>query len=329
MTQLSVCVVGVGSIGGWLAASFADGGAQVSAIARGATLERLRTSGLELVRGLGPDAPRSSYEIRAQEDPTLLEPPDVVVVAVKATALAAVAPTVAALLRDHTRVLTAMNGVPWWFLDNLPGPYAGAHLTSVDPGDVIRGSVPTGRVVGGVVHSACSVDAPGIVRWHGGSQLIIGPAAEGVRTDDIAEVLTAGGLDVPQAALIQRDVWFKLWGNMTVNPMTMLTGVTIDTLMADDRAVEFTTAIMFEAKAIGDRLGLHIDQQPQDRHRITRTLGAFRSSMLQDADAGRPIELDALLGAVLELGEITGVATPSASALFAMARLSARERGLY
>ena len=181
------------------------------------------------------------------------------------------------------------------------------------------------------VHASCSLDAPGVIRHRVGHGLIIGEPAGGdtPRVRALAELLTKAGFGVTLSPQIQRDVWYKLWGNMTVNPVCAITGATSDRVLDDELVRDFISAVMLEAKAIGARIGIPIAEQPEDRHQVTRKLGAMRPSMLQDVEAGKPVELDALVAAVRELGQLTQVPTPCTDALLGLARLHARVRGLY
>jgi len=225
-----------------------------------------------------------------------------------------------------------MNGVPWWFLQGgFGGPVAGAHLQAVDPGGKIEAGIPARHVVGCVVHCSCSLDAPGVVRHHFGNGLIIGePSGESTsRVAALGELLARAGIDARISPQIQKDVWYKLWGNMTVNPISMLTGATTDLILNDDLVRGLISTIMLEAKEIGARIGIPIAESPEDRHTVTRRLGAFKTSMLQDVEAGRAVELDALVSAVRELGQLAGVQTPFTDALLGLARLRARQLGLY
>ncbi len=331
MTQ-KICIYGAGAIGGWLGARLAAQGAAVSAVARGATLAALRTHGLRL-REAGADGAvaERAFAVQASDSPFDLGPQDLVIVAVKAPAMAEVARAIAPLLGPDTAVLTAMNGVPWWFLQGFGGPLAGTRLESVDPGGAIAQAIDARRVIGGVVHASCSVDEPGVIRRHFGNGLIVGEPAGGdtPRLAALADLLRAAGFDTTVSAQIQKDVWYKLWGNMTINPISAFTGATADRILDDDLARGFVSAVMLEAREIGARIGVPIDQTPEDRHAVTRKLGAFKPSMLQDVEAGRSVELDALVASVRELGQLTGVATPFTDALLGLARLHARVRGLY
>ena len=322
-----VCIVGAGAIGCWLAAAYARAGCSVSLLARAATLTALRRDGLVLCSG----DRREVHAVRASDQPAELGPQDLVVVAVKGPALSAVAPQIGALLGPHTFVLTAMNGVPWWFLHGFGGAFAGRRLASIDPDGSIEAAIATDRVVGGVLHVSCSVDAPGVVRHGFGNRIILGQPAGGSegRASAVAAPLAAAGIDAPVTPDIQREIWFKLWGNMTMNPISAITEADSHQILDDELVREFSSRVMIEAKAIGERLGIPIGQEPADRHAVTRKLGQFRTSMLQDVQAGRPVELDALVSAVRELGGLTGVATPFTDALLGIARLHARVRGLY
>ena len=269
--------------------------------------------------------------VHVSHDPAHLGVQDLVIVAVKGPALAAVAPAVAQLLGPKTVVLTAMNGVPWWFFDGLPGACQGLQLDSVDPGGSARAHIPSAQVVGAVVHLSASSPAPGRVRHGNGNALIIGQALGGVdeRVQALAALLSDAGLSVTASDRIQREVWFKLWGNMTMNPVSALTGAPCDRILDDPLVRGFCSAVMLEAQAIGAAIGIPIDQDPEQRHAVTRKLGSFKTSMLQDLLAGRPLEIDALVGAVREIGQRLGLATPNIDALLGLVRLMASERGLY
>lgn len=322
-----VAIVGAGAIGGWLGVHLARSGCELSALARGETLAALQRDGLQL---------RSADHlmqapVTASQNSAALGVQDLVILAVKAPALAEVTRQIGPLIGRHTVVLTAMNGVPWWFLDGFGGVLAGTRLTSTDSARQIARDIPVRHVVGCVVHASCSVDAPGVVRHHFGNGLILGEPGGGSseRVQALATLLQRAGFNASVSPQIQKDIWYKLWGNMTVNPISALTGATTDRILDDDLVRGFVSSVMLEAKAIGERLGIPIDQQPEDRHAVTRKLGAFKTSMLQDVQAGKPLELDALVSAVRELGQLTGVATPFTDVLLGLSRLQARTLGLY
>ena len=324
---MKVCIYGAGAIGGWIGSALARAGCSVSVVARGATLDALQLHGLRLREGDRV----TSQAVASSALPADLGVQDLVVLAVKAPSLPDVARQIAPLLGPKTIVLTAMNGVPWWFLQGFGGALAGTRLTSVDPDGTLTAALPAQRIIGCVVHASCSLTEPGLVQHHFGNKLILGePSGEKTaRVQQLAALLEKAGFEAPVSAQIQKDIWFKLWGNMTVNPISALTGATTDLIMGDELVRGFISQVMLEAKEIGARIGIPIDQQPEDRHQVTRKLGAFKTSMLQDVEAGKAVELDTLVAAVRELGQLTGVATPFTDALLGLARLQARVRGLY
>ena len=319
---MRVCVLGAGAIGGFIGTRLAAAGTEVSALARGATLDALRTHGWRLETG----GELVTAPVRAVAAPAELGPQDVVVLAVKAQSARSAAAVIGPLLGPETMVLTAMNGVPWWFFDGFGGPCQGRHLDSVDPGGAIAAAIGLPHVIGAVVHISCSVPEPGLVRHHNGTSLIIGEPGHQVsgRVRAVAGLLGAGSLDVTVSEAIHTAVWYKLWGNMTVNPVSVLTGATADLILDDELVRGFCQAAMGEAQQIGALIGCPITESPQDRNTVTRKLGAFTTSMLQDARAGRGLELDALVGAVREIGAIVGVPTPAVDALYGLTRLWAR-----
>jgi 2-dehydropantoate 2-reductase len=329
---MKACVYGAGAIGGWVGSALVRAGLPLNVVARGATLETLRRQGLTMVRGKGSEETRDRIEVRAVDDPAELGAQDIVVIAVKAPALASVAARIAPLLGPETLVLTAMNGVPWWFFEGgFGGALAGTRLGAVDPGGAVSRAIPARHVIGGVVHASLSLDAPGVVRHQFGNGLLLGELSgeATARVGRLAGLLAEGGIEARVSPCIQKDVWYKLWGNMTVNPISALTGATTDLMLNDDLVRGFISTVMREAGEIGERLGLAIAETPEDRHAVTRRLGAFKTSMLQDVEAGRPVELDALVAAVRELGGLVGVKTPFTDALFGLARLQAHRLGLY
>ena len=291
-----VCIVGAGAIGGLIGAELAASGrAEVSAMARGATLSALQKHGwrLQTAEGL-VQAP-----VRAAQSAAELGTQDLVFIAVKGPALAQVAPEMA--------------------------------LQSLDPGGAIARTLPMPRVVGAVVHASAATLEPGVVSHKMGRGLIIGEPSGGSseRCEQIADLLRCAQFDVTHSEHIRIDIWYKLWGNLTMNPVSALTGATIDRVLADPLVRAFCSVAMEEAAEIGRRIGCPIDQTPEDRHRVTAQLGVFKSSMLQDVEAQRPIELDSIVSAVREMGQRLGIATPNIDALLGLTRLFGRMRGLY
>jgi 2-dehydropantoate 2-reductase len=329
---MRITVVGAGAVGGlmagWIGRAAAPGELQLAAVARGATLQALRRDGLRLEL---PGAEFAAVPLQATDDAAALGAQDLVIVAVKGPALAQAAPVVAELCGPHTNVLVAMNGVPWWFFDGLPGPCANLHLESVDPGGTIRAAIPTARVLGCVVHLSSMAVAPGVIRHVNGRGLIVGEPGGGrsARLDALAALLVRAGFEVTRSERIQRDIWYKLWGNMTMNPVSALTGASCDRILDDPLVRAFISRVMLEAREICRRIGVPIDQEPEARHAVTRKLGAFKTSMLQDLEAGRPLEIDTLVGAVQDIGRHLQLPTPDIDALLGLVRLAAQTRGLY
>lgn len=327
-----VCVVGVGAIGGvfaaWLGSRLPAGRIALSALARGETLRALQADGLTWQDA---DGAEQRVALHASSDAAALGPQDLVIVSVKGPAMPAVAEQIRPLLAPHTTVLVAMNGVPWWFFDGLGGECAGLQLQAVDPGGRTAAALPTHHVLGCVVHVSAAAPQPGHIARIKNNQLIIGEPAGGIsdRVQAVAALLEGAGFAVKQVPCIQHEIWFKLWGNMTMNPVSALTGAPCDRILDDPLVRAFCSAVMLEAQAIGARIGCGIDQVPDDRHAITRSLGSFKTSMLQDVEAGRAIELDALVGAVREIGQHLGLATPHIDALLGLTRLMGRMRHLY
>jgi len=335
---MKVCIFGVGAIGGYIGYRLGAAGCDLSGVARGATLGALREKGLRLLEG----DRAVSVPIRAREDPRDLGPQDLVVLAVKSPALAEVAPRVAPLLGPETVVLPAMNGVPWWFFHGFgsrlgsarnPGgvDLAGSVLRSVDPTGSIAAAIPPGRVIGCVVHVGASCPEPGLVKALPLKRLIVGePTGESTpRLASVSAALRDAGFEVEVSSSIQKEIWYKLWGNMTMNPVSALTGATMDRIIDDPLVYRFCCDVMAEAKRVGARIGCGIDQTEEDRMAVSRTLGAFKTSMLQDVEAGRPLELDSIVASVREIGALVGEPTPNIDILLGLSRLAARTRGLY
>jgi len=331
---MKVCIVGAGAIGGFIGARLAaTGGCDVSALARGATLQALREHGWRLLQNdaliRGP--------VLATEHASELGVQDLVVIAVKGPSLPDVARQIGPLLGANSVVLPAMNGVPWWFAQAIP-VLRGESLRSVDPGGHIAAAIPYARVVGCVVHMGTSLSEPGFVKHKTGRRLIIGEpdqavtgsnSGESLRVARLAALLSGAGFDIRVSSAIRSNVWYKLLGNLTMNPISALTGATTDRVLDDPLVLEFCSSVMKEAAAVGAGLGCEIVESPNDRHDATRRLGAFRPSMLQDVDAHRMIELDSIVGAVHELGQRLGLPTPNMAILFGLTRLFGRVHGLY
>lgn len=324
---MKICIYGAGAVGGFIGALLAHTGHSIHVVARQATLKALQKNGLRM---LSNDR-LFTETVRVSDNPADLGVQDMVIVAVKATAMTQVAHGIAPLIGPDTIVMTAMNGIPWWFFDGFGGSYAGTRLASVDPDGSIAGLIPSAQVVGCVVHGSFFLHEPGFVHHVFGKRLIIGEpdGSDSERVRKLGQLLGSASLDVEISKSIQTDIWFKLWGNMTMNPVSAITGATCDQILDDPLVNRFCLDVMAEASRIGAKIGCPVTQSGEERNAVTRKLGAFKTSMLQDATAGRPVELDALVSAVREIGQITGEPTPIIDILLGIARLHARVHGLY
>lgn len=334
---MKICIVGAGAIGGFIGAKLAATGShEVSALARGDTLAAMQQHGWRLNTDVG--LVQAALH-RASSTAAELGVQDLIVIAVKSQALADVAPTLAPLIGKHTLILPAMNGVPWWFMQNQKQDGLQAiwdkPLQSIDPRGLIQQALPADQVIGCVVHASTSVESPGLARHHGGQKLIVGEpkgeadGANSTRVSLIAQAFSDAGFEAVHSKDIRYHIWYKLWGNITMNPISAITGATIDRLLSDKLVRDFCTSVMLEAQAIGLRIGCVIDESPEDRHAVTSKLGGFKTSMLQDVEAGRTIELDAIVGAVREMGERLEMHTPNIDALLGLTRLLGQSKNIY
>lgn len=328
---MKITVVGLGAVGGLLAAKLALAGHEVGALARGRSLQAIRERGLLLRMGGREDR----ATLQATDDARALGQQDLVVIALKGQALPDAAPGLTPLIGPRTLVVPAMNGVPWWFLQThaMAARLAPSdrHLASVDPRGSIAHALPLPQVLGCVVHLTCSQPEPGVVHHGFGERLIFGEPEGGgsERVARVAAAFEAAGFKAEASPDIRREIWFKLWGNMTTNPVSALTGATADRILDDPLVRSFLLRAMAEAAEIGAQVGCPIEQSGEDRLVVTRQLGAFKTSMLQDSEAGRPLEIDALVTAVHEIGVRLGLTTPNIDTVLGLARLMARTRGLY
>jgi 2-dehydropantoate 2-reductase len=324
---MKIAIIGAGAVGSLIGARLAAGGGEVGMIARGATLAALNAHGIRLQA----DGGIRSVPVRAEREPAALGVQDLVVIAVKATALADVATSIAPLLGPETVVVTAMNGVPWWFFADEKVPFAGTELRTLDPSGLLPRAIPVRHVIGCVVHLSSACPEPGLVKPGFGNRLILGEPGGGAsaRLDALVALLQRAGFDAEASTDIRTDIWYKLWGNMTINPVSAITGATADRILDDPLVRAFCLAAMQEAAAIGARIGCPITQSGDDRIEVTRKLGAFKTSMLQDAEAGKALEIDALVTAVHEIGKLVDVPTPAIDGLLGLTRLFGRTHRLY
>ena len=313
---MRIGIIGAGAIGGWIAARLALAGEPVALLARGATAVALK-DGLELVE----HGVSMVVRPRIATTPEELGEQDLLVIAVKAPALASAAAAAAPMIGPDTIILPMLNGVPWWFPEGEP-------LRSVDPEGTIAAALPEAQVVGCVVHASCRRDGPERIVVAHADKVILGDPAGGAgeRVHRLCALFEGAGIRPDATNNVRRAIWYKLWGNATINPLSALTLATADRLLAECKPL--ILAGMAELAAVGTAIGCPIEESGEDRMAVTARLGAFKTSMLQDVEAGRPIELEALLGAPIELARRIGIAVPTLDALYAMTRLMAESRGL-
>ena len=325
---MKFCVYGAGAIGGYLAVELALSGQEVCVIARGAHLDAIRERGLTLqIHGAERVA-----KVAADSDPAAFGPQDVVICTLKAHQAFESAPAFAPLLGPDTSVLTAMNGIPWWYFYKTRGRFEGRHLNSVDPDGRQWNSIGPQRAIGCVVEPACEVIAPGVIAHRQFNRFIIGEpdGSHSARVQELSEVLTAASFDAPVRDNIRWNIWLKLWGNVCFNPVSALTGATLGTMIGDPELKALCKTMMQETQAVNEALDVHIPTEMMDR----RLAGAaeatdHKMSMLQDLERGRSLEIDALVGVVQELGRLTAVRTPVVDAVLALIKARARGAGLY
>ncbi|MER9289180.1 2-dehydropantoate 2-reductase [Mesorhizobium sp. M0518] len=325
---MKITIFGAGAIGGYLAAKLAiTGRTDLSIVARGAHLEAIKTDGLRLIE----DGQEISVPVRAAAKAEELGAQDYVVLALKAHSLSPALDQIAPLLGDHTSVVTMQNGVPWWYFHGVGGPLEGTRLNAVDPGGAIWQRIGPDRVIGSVVYPAVEVDAPGLIRHVEGKRFSLGePSGERrERVTLLAEEMVKAGLQAPVREDIRSEIWVKLWGNLSFNPISALTGSTLAAIVADDGTRALARTMMLEAQAIGESLGVRFPIAVDRRIKGAGDVGEHKTSMLQDLERGRPMEIDALVSAVQELGRLTDKPTPTIDAVLALVRRLAVERGCY
>jgi 2-dehydropantoate 2-reductase len=324
---MKICIYGAGAVGGLMAAWLSRAGHDAAVVARGAHLDAIRTGGLR-VRSEGKV---EKFSVRADRDPAAFGPQDYVLVAVKAQSLGDVAAGIAPLVGKDTSILTAMNGVPWWFFDRLKFGGGRERLESLDPGGKLSRAMPTERLVGCVIHLAASTPEPGLVSHNMGRRLIVGePGGKNTaRTRGIADALTAAGFEVVVTPEIEKEFWVKLLGNVSFNPVSALTQTSADRLIEDRPIKDYMVSIMREVLAIGRAVGVDADIDPEARIDMARVLGKFKTSMLQDLEAGKALEVDGLLAGTLEIARKAGVAAPFTESLFGLIRARATATNQY
>jgi 2-dehydropantoate 2-reductase len=324
---MKICIYGAGAIGGYLGVLLKLAGANVSLIARGAHLEAIRKNGLRLQIG----KEEKSAKMPATADPKELGPQDYVIIGLKAHQAWEVAEQTAPLLGKDTAVVTAQNGLPWWYFYGFEGQYADRRIESVDPGDRQWNAIGPERVIGCTVYPAAEVIAPGVIKHISGDKFGLGePMRQKTeRVEKLSQMFEKAGLKAPILPEIRNDIWLKLWGNLCFNPISALTRATLDVVATDPGTRNLSRAMMLEAERIGRRIGVHFRVDVDRRIDGAAKVGAHRTSMLQDLDKSRPLEIDAMLTAVQELGRLTEVDTPFIDAVLALVQQMGRVAGLY
>lgn len=324
---MKICIYGAGAIGGYMGVMLKRGGLDVSLVARGAHLEAIKARGLTLVT----KTETITEQMPASRDPRDLGQQDYVIVALKAHQAWEAAEDLKPLLGPHTAVVTAQNGVPWWYFHGLDGPHADLRLRSVDPGDRQWTAIGPERVIGCTVYPATEIIEPGVIKHIYGDQFGLGEPnrRESERLTRFADAIAAGGMKPRLFGDIRDDIWLKLWGNLCFNPISALTHATLDIVATDPGTRSLARNMMLEAQQIGERLGVHFRVDVERRINGAAGVGAHRTSMLQDLEKGRPLEIDALLGAVQEMGRLVETPTPYIDAVLGLVQQMASVKGLY
>jgi 2-dehydropantoate 2-reductase len=318
-----ICVFGAGAIGGLVGAKLAlKGEAEVSLVARGPHLAAIRANGLTLKQAGETHVVRP----KATDDPRELGPQDYIILALKAHGVQSVIGQMQPLIGTDTAILFAQNGLPWWYFHGTGGPHEGTRLESVDPGGEIWNRIGPERAIGSVVWQAAEIEAPGVIAHHYGDRMPIGePSGEKTaRVTELSRLLTEAGIKSPVKAGLRNEIWLKLWGNLSFNPVSVLTNGTLVELATDTGTHRVIRTMMEEARAVGEAIGVSFAVGVDERIAMAAKVGAHRTSMLQDVDAGRPTELEALLGVVIELATIVNIGTPSLQLVYDLCKFRSR-----
>ena len=321
---MQIAIIGAGGIGAYVGARLALAGEQVTFLARGANLEALRSRGVRLVLPDGSE--QLATGVAASSDYAAVGPQDLVIIAVKAHQVEAIAAQIPQLLGPDTVVVPMQNGIPWWYFHRHGGELAGRRIAAVDPSGLIAASIPPERVIGCVVYPAAELTAPGVVKVVEGDRLPVGEpdGSSSSRVLRVSECLKRAGFKAPVLDNIRAEIWLKLWGNLTFNPISALTHATLVEICQDAGTRELAVEMMTEAQNVANRLGITLRVSLEQRIAGAEKVGRHKTSMLQDLEAGRTLELDALLGAVVELGHLTGTPTPHLDAVYALTSLKSR-----
>ncbi|MEO0359652.1 MAG: 2-dehydropantoate 2-reductase [Pseudomonadota bacterium] len=324
---MKICIFGAGAIGGYMGAKLAQAGAEVSLVARGPHLAAMQANGLTLIE----DGETTNVAVDASDDPAALGPQDYVVVTLKAHSVRPVVDKMKPLLGPETTVVSGVNGVPWWYFHKHGGELEGTRLATVDPGDAQWSGFGPDRVLGCVVYPAAEVAEPGVVKHIEGNRFSLGEpdGSKSDRAQTLSKALSAAGLKAPVRPRLRDEIWVKLWGNLSFNPISALTHATLDVICTAEDTRPVARAMMVEAQAIAEKLGVKFPIDVDRRIDGGAAVGAHRTSMLQDLDAGRPMEIDALVASVQELGRLTDTPTPTIDVVLGLVRQRARVAGLY
>jgi 2-dehydropantoate 2-reductase len=324
---MKICIFGAGAIGGYMGVKLAQAGADVSLVARGPHLAAMQANGLRLIEESG----ETSVSVTASDDPAALGVQDYVIVTLKAHSVPPVVSKMAPLIGPDTTIVSGVNGVPWWYFHKIGGPLEGTRLASVDPGDAQWTGFGPDRVLGCVVYPAAEVIEPGVIKHIEGNRFSLGEpdGSKSERAQALSKILSSAGLKAPVRPKLRDEIWVKLWGNLSFNPISALTHATLDVLCTDPGTRAVARGMMLEAQAIAEALGVKFPIDVERRIDGGAAVGAHRTSMLQDLDAGRPMEIDALVASVQELGRVTGTPTPTIDTVLALVQLRARTAGLY
>lgn len=325
---MKICIFGAGAIGGYMAVKLVQAGVDVSIVARGPHLAAIQSRGLTLIEE-GADPVR--VQVRASANAADLGVQDYVIVTLKAHSVPPVVGAMQPLIGPDTTIVSGVNGVPWWYFHKIGGPLEGTRLRSVDPGDVQWNGFGPDRVLGCVVYPAAEVSEPGVIRHIEGNRFSLGEpdGSKSDRANALSQVLQSAGLKAPVRPRLRDELWVKLWGNLSFNPISALTHATLDVLCTDPGTRDVARRMMIEAQAVAEKLGVSFPIDVDRRIEGGAAVGAHRTSMLQDLDAGRPMEIDALVASVQELGRITETPTPTIDTVLALVALRGRVAGLY
>ena len=324
---MKICIYGAGAIGGYMGAELARAGVDVSLVARGPHLAAMRKNGLKLRIG---DEEHVTHPT-CTDNPSELGPQDFVIVALKAHSVPNVVDAMQPLLGPDTAVVTAVNGVPWWYFYGLEGEYEGRRIETVDPGSVQWDGIGPERAIGCVVYPACEIAEPGVIQHTSGNKFTLGePNGEKTeRIQNLSQALMSANMKAPVRPRIRDEIWVKLWGNLSFNPISALTSATLEQIAGDKETRAVVRAMMVEAQAIGEVLGVKFPVSVDKRIEGAAAVGAHKTSMLQDLELGRPMEIDALVAAVSEMGDMVGIETPTIDTVLALVRQRGRIAGCY